>query len=72
MKTRLNDLAKVWVSITQSDRASERKSDDLGSIPSRDTDFFTLPALRVSVISSHPFINPPRVICFSQLYFSSV
>ena len=33
MKTRLNDVVKVWVSIAQSARASERKSDDLGSIP---------------------------------------
>ena len=39
MKTRLNDVVKVWVSIAISARASERKSDDLGSIPSRDTDF---------------------------------
>ena len=41
-------------------RASERKSNDLGSIPSRDTDFLlrlTLTALRVSVTSSHSFNN---------------
>ena len=69
MKTMLNDVVKVWVSIAQSVRVSERKSDDLGSIPGRDTDFLvrlTLIALRVSVTSSHSFINPPRVICFSQ------
>ena len=49
-------------------RSLERKSDDLGSIPSRDTDFFlrlTLTVLRVSVTSSHSLINPPRIICFS-------
>ena len=39
MKTRLNDVVKMWVSIAQSARVSGRKSDDLGSIPSRDTDF---------------------------------
>ena len=71
VKTRLNDVVKVCVSIAQSARASERKSDDLGSISSRDTDFLlslTLTALRVSVTTSHSssFIYPPRVICFSQ------
>ena len=41
-------------------RASERKSDDLGSIHSRDTDSLlrlTLTALRVSVTPSHSFNN---------------
>ena len=62
-------MVKVWVSIAQSARASERKSDDLGSIPSRDTDFLlrlSLTALRVPVTPSRSFIYPPRVICFSR------
>ena len=39
IKTMLNDVVKVWGLDSLIGRVSERKSDDLGKIPRRNTDF---------------------------------
>ena len=68
MKTRLNDVVKVWVSIAYSTEHQSANLTIWERFPDETLIFLrlTLTALRVSVTSPHSLINLPRIICFSQ------